>query len=79
MKDTSPEIRKFVHDRYMAMTGEERFLIGAEMFDTARCIVQASFPPGISELERRKLLCERFYGKELAAKVFHSYHKTPRV
>jgi hypothetical protein len=64
MNDTSPEIEKMVRDRYMQMTGEERFLIGIQMFDTARAIVLSSLPKDLSEKEKRRQLCERFYGKE---------------
>lgn len=69
MNDTSPEIRDLVQSRYMAMEGEQRFLIGVEMFETARAIVLSSFPEGLSELETRRLLCERFYG-DLARQAF---------
>jgi hypothetical protein len=62
MNDTTPEIEKMVRDRYMQMTGEQRFLIGIEMFDTARAIVLSSLPKGLSEKEKRRHLCERFYG-----------------
>ncbi|HEX7026239.1 MAG TPA: hypothetical protein VF268_03290 [Gammaproteobacteria bacterium] len=64
MNDTTPEIEKMVRDRYMQMTGEERFLIGIRMFDTARAIVLSSLPKDLSEKEKRRQLCERFYGAE---------------
>ena len=66
MNDTTPEIEKMVRDRYMQMTGEERFLIGIQMFDTARAIVLSSFPKNLSKQEKRRLLCERFYGMQAA-------------
>ncbi len=69
MNDTTPEIAKQVHERYMQMTGEQRMLIGMQMFDTARKIALSSFPKGISEYEKRRLLCERFY-KDYAEKAF---------
>ncbi|MFN0313881.1 MAG: hypothetical protein ACKVQA_02415 [Burkholderiales bacterium] len=62
MNDTSPEIGRMVRDRYAAMSPQERVRIGAEMFDTARSIVIASFPPNLTEKERRRMLCQRFYG-----------------
>lgn len=62
MHDTSPEMAQYVRDLFMAMDGERRFRIGAEMFDTARAIVIASFPAGLSEREKRRLLCRRLYG-----------------
>lgn len=69
MNDTAPEIAKNVRERYMQMDGEQRLMIGMQMFETAR-IVLSSLPQGISEYEKRRLLCERFYNKELADKAF---------
>jgi hypothetical protein len=63
--DTSPEIERMVRDKIMARSGEERFIMGAEMFDSAREIVKASLPKNLSETERRRLLFKRIYGKEL--------------
>lgn len=51
-----------VRERYAAMTPQERVRIGADMFDTARAIAIASFPAGLTERERRRMLCQRFYG-----------------
>jgi hypothetical protein len=63
--DTSPEIERMVRNKIMARSGEERFIIGAEMFDSAREMVKASLPKNLSETERRRLLFKRIYGKEL--------------
>ncbi len=49
----------------MARSGEERFIMGALMFDSAREMIKASLPRGLSETEQRRLLFERIYGKEL--------------
>jgi hypothetical protein len=49
----------------MTRSGEERFVMGAQMFDSAREMIQASLPRAISEAERRRLLFKRIYGKEL--------------
>jgi hypothetical protein len=62
MTDTSPEIAFMVQQRYAAMSPTERFMIGIQMFETARTIVLASLPAHLSEHERRRQLCERFYG-----------------
>lgn len=51
------------------MDGEQRFMIGVQMFETARKIVLSSFPKNISKDQRRRLLCERFY-KDIAPKAF---------
>jgi hypothetical protein len=69
MNDTPPEIEKLVRERYMQMSGEQRFMIGVHMFETARRIALSSLPKGLSDEQRRRLLCERFY-KDLALKVF---------
>lgn len=64
MHDTTREIEEMVRARYREMTPEERLRIGAEMFDTARTIMLASFPAGLSEREQRKLLAKRLYGDQ---------------
>ena len=62
MNDTHPEIARLVRERYEAMTPQERVLIGMQMFETARTIAIASFPPGLAPEEVRYRLCERLYG-----------------
>jgi hypothetical protein len=74
MNDTTPEIAKMVHERYMQMNGQQRMIIGMQMFETARKIVLSSLPQNISEDERKRLLCERFY-KEFAEKAFPEKNK----
>jgi hypothetical protein len=69
MNDTAPDIEKIVRDRYLQMTGEQRFLIGIQMFETARAIALSSLPQGLSEKEKRRRMCERFYGVQ-ASEVF---------
>ena len=49
----------------MALSGEVRFMMGAQMSESAREMVKASLPPGSSEAEQRRQLFERFYGGEL--------------
>ena len=36
MNDTSPEVKVMVREMMMARSGEERFVMGALMFDAAR-------------------------------------------
>lgn len=67
MTDTSPEIAEMVRARLMALSGAERFQMGARMFDAARRMVLASLPPGLSESEQKRLLFERLYGEPLPA------------
>ncbi len=53
-----------LRDKIMARSGEERFIMGAQMFDSAREMVKASLPSGLSAAERRRQLFRRIYGKE---------------
>jgi hypothetical protein len=63
--DTPPEIEGMVREKIMALSGEERFVMGAQMFDSAREMIIASLPNDLSETERRRLLFKRIYGKEI--------------
>ena len=65
MTDTLPDIKQAVRHEIMARSGEERFIMGAEMFESARQMIIASFPKDLPEGERRRLLFKRIYGKEL--------------
>jgi len=51
----------------MARSGEERFIMGAEMFESARVMVKASLPRGLSKTEQRRLLFKRIYGEEIGS------------
>jgi hypothetical protein len=62
MNDTSPEIEEMVRAKLMARSGEERFIMGVQMFEAARRMVLASFPEGLTDAERRRRLFERIYG-----------------
>ena len=70
MDDTSPEIEAFLKARYAAMSGSERALMALQMFETAQQVVLSSLDPGLDEIERRRELCRRFYGDELAQAAF---------
>jgi hypothetical protein len=70
MNDTSPEVAALMREMLMARSGAERVLMCCEMFDTARAMVLASFPPGLPELEVKRRLCERFYGSEVDVDAF---------
>jgi hypothetical protein len=63
MNDTSPEIAEMVRQKLMARSPEERFLMGARMFDAAREMVLASLPHGISAAQTKRQLFERLYGE----------------
>ena len=73
MNDTSPEIAKLVRDQLLARTGSERMQMASRMFDVARKIALASFPPGLSEVEKKVLLCSRFYEGEVDIQGFKQH------
>lgn len=58
-----------MRERFLALAPAERVRMCAEMFDTARQIVEASLPPGLDARERRYRICRRFYG-DLADRAF---------
>ena len=62
MNDTSPAIEQKMREMIMARSGEERFIMGALMFDAARDIILASLPKDLPEAELRSRLFERIYG-----------------
>jgi hypothetical protein len=68
--DTSPAIEAVLRERYAALSGTERALMALQMFETAQRIVLSSLPPGLSDVDRRRELCRRFYGEELARRAF---------
>lgn len=65
MTDTPSSIRRMVRDEIMARSGEERFIIGAQMFEAACEMVKASFPRELPKGERKRRLFKRIYGTEL--------------
>lgn len=70
MNDTPPEFQAFVDEQYRRLTPAERVRLCTEMFDAARVLVESSLPKGLDERERKRRICERFYGAEFAARVF---------
>ena len=70
MNDTPRVIAEIVRGKLLARSGAERVLMGSRMFDAARAMVLASFPRGLSEIEIKRRLCERFYGDEVDVDAF---------
>ena len=70
MNDTTPEIAAIVRERLLSRSGVERVVMGSRMFDVARTIALASFPPDLSEIEIKRMLCERFYGNEVNVEAY---------
>jgi len=65
MTDTSREIERMMRDRIIALSGEERFVMGAQMSESAREMVKASLPQDLLEPEQRRQLFKRIYREEL--------------
>ena len=65
MNDTTKEIRQLVREQIMARSPAERFVMGAEMFDSAVAVVKASLPADLSSGEYKRQLFKRLYGLEL--------------
>ena len=70
MNDTDPQIAELVRRRLLERSGPDRILMGSRMFDVAKTIVLASFPEGLTEIEIKARLCERFYGDEVDISAF---------
>jgi len=68
--DTAPEIEALMRARFAALPASERARMALEMFETAQIIVLSSLPFRLNEVERRRELCRRFYGDDLAERVF---------
>jgi hypothetical protein len=65
MTDTSPEVAELVRARVMALPNATRFVMGAEMFDSARRMIVASLPTDSTAKEFKRRLFERIYGEVL--------------
>ena len=70
MNDTGPEIETLLRLRYAAMTGSERALMALQMFETAQLVVLSSLKADLSAEQRRRELCRRFYGEEMAQAAY---------
>ena len=70
MNDTTPNIAAIVREHLLSRSGAERVVMGSRMFDVARTIALASFPPGLSEIETKGRLCERLYGNEVNVEAY---------
>jgi hypothetical protein len=67
MTDTSPEMADRYRSMLLARSPSERVIMAAQMFDAARAIVLASFPPNLSPDERRRRIFARLYGDDVPA------------
>lgn len=58
-----------MRERLHALAPAERVRMCADMFETARQIVEVSLPEGLDPEEKRYRICRRFYG-DLADRAF---------
>jgi hypothetical protein len=65
MNDTPPEVEQMVREMMRARSDEERFVMGALMFDAARELIIASLPGNLPPTEFKHRLFERLYGVPL--------------
>jgi len=65
MEDTSPEIKAIYRRIIMARSEEERFIMCAEMFESARTIALAAMPKNLSVADQKRFIYERTYGELL--------------
>ena len=63
MTDTTQEITQLVRAQIMARSPAERFVMGAEMFDSALAVVKASLSANLSHSEYKRQLFKRLYGE----------------
>jgi hypothetical protein len=64
LADTPPELNAFLFEQMMRKSGSERLIIGCRMTDSARQLVWSGIPENLSEVERRNLFLQRFYGSD---------------
>ena len=70
MNDTDPQIAELVRQRLLGRSGAERVMMASDMFETAKAMALASLPTGLTEIEIKGLLVERFYGDEVDSRAF---------
>ena len=65
MKDTSPEVNAMMFQKLMALSGVERMKMGFSMRASAKKMIEAGLPEGLSTEERNRMVYERMYGEPL--------------
>lgn len=65
MEDTTRENRRLVRDIVMSRTEEERFLMCAEMFETAKELAKIDMPEGLSAEEQKRYIFEKIHGEPM--------------
>lgn len=77
MKDTSPEVNAIMYERLMALSGEERIMMGFSMISSAKEMILSSLPKDLPEAERKKMLFERLYGEKMPDELYLKLQKAP--
>jgi hypothetical protein len=62
MEDTTSEVKQKFHQIKMFRTEKERFLMCAEMFESAQAIVLSLMPKDLIETEQKRFVYERTCG-----------------
>lgn len=65
MEDTSKEAKTTYRQMIMSLTEAERFIMCAEMFETAREIIISTMPQDLSEADQKRYIYQRLYGEPL--------------
>lgn len=65
MEDTPREIRQKFREILLSKTEEERILMCAEMFDSAREIAVSTMPDDLSEAEKKRYIYRKVSGEDL--------------
>lgn len=66
-------MKAMIQERYKKMTPDERVVICAQMYETARAIVISSLPKNLSRRDLRLAVARRFYGNELPEAALIAY------
>ena len=69
VKDTPPEINRWMFERFMSLSIERRMLMGISMLSTALQMIVNSLPLNLSPSERKLALFERHYGFPFPGKL----------
>lgn len=70
MNDTTADIAAIIREQLLARSGAERVVMGSQMFEFARALVLASFPPDLSQIETKRRFCQRLYGNEVNVEAY---------
>jgi hypothetical protein len=77
MNDTSQHVAQLVAERHAAITPTERLQIASSMYETARQLIAASLPPGLTREQRRYAIIKRMYGNELPEDALQAHANFP--